>query len=165
MPRAIIGIGDCTGTGSLCAHNQGVLWVPGSPLLCCRCKAHVLKWRLTGRNGVTKCTQSHIGYLKCEHNNTTPFCAGTKALVSQHPKELPPNYPQIPAKTDQCLLFIKSQAIRYNILILAATKKFRDDADTALSLYSTSIICKNSVIPTCQPSHDAVKIQPITSIF
>ena len=33
------------------------LLVPGSPLLCSRCyKAHVSKWRLTGRNGVTMLT-------------------------------------------------------------------------------------------------------------
>ena len=57
------------------------LLVPGSPQLCSRCyKAHVSKWRLTGRNGVTTYTVIYRA-LKV---NTTPFCASTQALVPNH---------------------------------------------------------------------------------
>ena len=61
-----------------CARAQK--WTPGPcALLCSRCSARVSKWRLTGRNGITTYTISHISGTQSV--NTTPFCAGTQALV------------------------------------------------------------------------------------
>ena len=58
---------------------QQFLKAPGSPLLCSRCSAHVSKWCLTGRNGITMYTVSHISGTQSV--NTTPFCAGVQSLV------------------------------------------------------------------------------------
>ena len=62
----------CSGTKyctwSLCAHRFGYFW--GSPLFCTRCS----KLRLTGRNGVTICTQLYIGFSRYEHNTGTILC-------------------------------------------------------------------------------------------
>ena len=49
--------GSKYGTWSLCAHRFGYFW--GIRLFCTRC---------SGRNGVTVCTQLHIGFSRCEHD-------------------------------------------------------------------------------------------------
>ena len=43
------------------------------------CEAQVLKWRLTGRKGVTVHTVSYR--VLAQGVNTTPFCASIQALV------------------------------------------------------------------------------------
>ena len=61
-------LGQKYGTWSPCAHRFGFFW--GSPLFCTCCS----KLRVTGRHGVTICTQLCIGFSRYEHNTGTILC-------------------------------------------------------------------------------------------
>ena len=67
---------------TLCPCVQQFLYVPGIPLLCSRYSVHVSKRSLTGQNGITMYTVSHISGTQSV--NATPFCAGTQVLVPEH---------------------------------------------------------------------------------